>query len=125
MITFLKRLRLRVIWSWAGVVLAWKEEHSFRSWVWANLVSGGLAFWLPLETAERALILALGVLVLAAELFNTAIERAVDYISEEPHPLAGQAKDAGSAAVAVTAVAAGVAWVVVLWGMVCELIAQF
>ncbi|MDO6478417.1 diacylglycerol kinase [Shimia thalassica] len=118
MITFLKRLRLRVIWSWAGVVLAWKEEHSFRSWVWANLVSGGLAFWLPLETAERALILALGVLVLAAELFNTAIERAVDYISEEPHPLAGQAKDAGSAAVAVTAVAAGVAWVVVLWGMV-------
>ncbi|MEQ9695780.1 diacylglycerol kinase [Shimia sp. SDUM112013] len=118
MIYFLKRLRLRVIWSWAGARLAWKEEHSFRTWVWANLVSATLALWLPLETGERALILALGVLVLAAELVNTAIERAVDYISEDHHPLAGQAKDAGSAAVALTAIAAGVAWLVVLWGLV-------
>ena len=77
-----------------------------------------LAFLLPLETGERALILALGVLVLAAELFNTAIERAVDYISEERHPLAGQAKDAGSAGVAVTAIAAGVVWVVLLVGLI-------
>ena len=114
MIYFLKRLRLRVIWSWAGLANAWRNEHSFRSWVWANLVSGGLAIWLPLAMGERALILALGVLVLAAELFNTAIERAVDYISTDQHPLAGQAKDAGSAAVAVTAIAAGVAWVVII-----------
>jgi hypothetical protein len=41
-----------------------------------------------------------GRLMLAAELFNTAIERAVDYTSEEHQPLAGQAKDAGSAGVA-------------------------
>jgi diacylglycerol kinase (ATP) len=39
----------------------------------------------------------------------------VDYISLDQHELAKQAKDAGSAAVAVTAIAAGVAWVVVLW----------
>ena len=114
MIYFLKRLRLRIIWSWAGCQNAWRNEHSFRSWVWANLISGGLAILLPLATGERALILALGVLVLAAELFNTAIERAVDYISTDEHPLAGQAKDAGSAAVAVTAVAVGVAWLVIL-----------
>lgn len=114
MIYFFKRLRWRIVWSWAGCVNTWQTEHSFRSWVWANLVSGGLALLLPLSPAERALILALGLLVLAAELFNTAIERAIDYISQERHPLAGQAKDAGSAAVAVTALAAGVAWVVVL-----------
>lgn len=118
MLYFFKRLKDRVIWSWAGCVDAWANEHSFRSWVWANLISATLAFLLPLETGERALILALGVLVLAAELFNTAIERAVDYISEERHPLAGQAKDAGSAGVAVTAIAAGVAWVVLLVGLV-------
>ncbi|WP_406649438.1 diacylglycerol kinase [Aliisedimentitalea scapharcae] len=118
MLYFLKRLRSRVIWSWAGCIDAWRNEHSFRSWVWANLVSGGLAFVLPLETGERALILALGILVLAAELFNTAIERAVDYISEEHHPLAGRAKDAGSGAVMLTAIATGVAWVVVLVGLV-------
>lgn len=114
MIYFLKRLRLRCIWSWAGTRDAWANEHSFRTWVWANLVSGLLAFLLPLGGAERALILALGVNVLAVELINTAIERTVDYISREDHEMARRAKDAGSAGVAVAAIAAGVAWVVVL-----------
>jgi diacylglycerol kinase (ATP) len=114
---FLKRLRLRCIWSWDGTIATWKSEHSFRTWVWANLASGAAALALPLGVAERALILALGVLVLAAELINTAIEDAVDYVSTEDHPVAKRAKDAGSAGVAVAAIAAGVAWVVVLAGM--------
>lgn len=112
---FLKRLKLRCIWSWAGLRDTWASEHSFRSWVWANVVSAGLAVWL-LDGAELALILSLGVLVLAAELINTAIERAVDLVSLDESDLARKAKDAGSAGVAVTAVAAGVAWVVVLVG---------
>lgn len=71
---------------------------------------------MPLDTAERALILALGVLVLAAELINTAVEAAVDHISTDIHPLAKRAKDAASAGVAVAAIAAGVAWLVILIG---------
>lgn len=118
MLYFFKRLKHRIIWSWQGTLETWRSEHSFRSWVWANLISAGLAFWLPLLASERALILALGILVLASELMNTAIENAVDYISEDQHPLAKKAKDAGSAAVAVTAIAAGVAWVVILLGFI-------
>jgi len=117
MIYFLKRLKYRCIWSWEGTVATWREEHSFRSWVWANLISGLAAMLLPLETSERALILALGILVLAAELLNTGLENAVDRISKEQHPLAKKAKDAGSAGVAVTAIAAGVAWGVILIGL--------
>ncbi len=52
-------------------------------------------------------------LVLAAELANTAIEEIVDDISTARDPRAGKAKDCDSAAVAL---AAGVAWVVVLVG---------
>ncbi|MCW9042713.1 MAG: diacylglycerol kinase [Pseudopelagicola sp.] len=115
---FLERLRWRLVWSWHGCVDAWRHEHSFRTWVWANAISAGFALALPLGVAERALILALGGLVLAAELFNTALERAVDHISLDKHPLAEQAKDAGSAAVAVVALAAGVVWVVVIVGLV-------
>ncbi|MCP5086413.1 MAG: diacylglycerol kinase [Rhodobacteraceae bacterium] len=111
---FFTNLKDRCVWSWHGVRDTWASEYSFRSWVFANFASILLAFLLPLTSGERALILALGVLVLASELFNTAIERCVDYISEEQHPLAKKAKDAGSAGVAVTAIAAGVAWVVVL-----------
>jgi diacylglycerol kinase len=63
---FFERLKWRCMWSWAGLRDAWAQEPSFRSWVWANVVSGGLAIWL-LDGAELALILALGVLVLVAE----------------------------------------------------------
>ena len=113
---FLRRLKLRCIWSWSGCVATWRSEHSFRSWVWANLISAALALALPLTPAERALILALGLLVLAAELLNTAIEDAVDYISTDDHPLAKRAKDAGSAGVALASIAVGLAWLVILIG---------
>jgi diacylglycerol kinase (ATP) len=116
MTEFFARLKLRILWSWQGCVSTWRSEYSFRSWVWANAVSAMLAFVLPLSSGERALILALGVLVIAAELLNTAIEDAVDYISTKQHPLAKRAKDAASAGVAVTAVAAGIAWVAILIG---------
>ncbi|MCG7493737.1 diacylglycerol kinase [Thalassobius sp. Cn5-15] len=116
MTNFFVRLKHRCIWSWAGWLDSWRTEHSFRSWVWANLASAAMALTLSLSPVERALILALGLLVLAMELVNSAIERVVDYISTDHHELAKQAKDAGSAAVAVAAIATGVAWIVVLWG---------
>ena len=112
--TFFSRLRWRLIWSWAGIRDCWVNQHSFRSWVWANLVSAAAALILPLSFAETALILSLGVMVLAAEAMNTAIEYTVDYISTERHELAGRAKDAGSAGVFLTSLAAGAAWIVVL-----------
>ncbi len=106
----------RAVWSWQGWLDCWRNEPSLHQWVWANLASGGLAILIPMSSGERALILALGVLVLAAELMNTAIERTVDYISTEKNDLAGRAKDLASSAVAVTAIAVGVAWLAVLLG---------
>jgi len=38
---------------------------------------------------------------LLVELLNSAVEAVVDRVGEEAHPLAGQAKDMGSAAVFV------------------------
>ena len=109
-------MKNRCIWSWQGVVEIWHTEASFRTWVLINIVSAIFAVLLDLSGAERALILALGILILAAELMNSAIERAIDYISQEQHPLAKAAKDAGSAAVAVTAIAGGIAWLCILIG---------
>jgi diacylglycerol kinase (ATP) len=112
----LRRFGNTVRWSWQGVRATWAREKSFRQWALVNAGSAALAFLLPLTPAERALILALGLLVLVAELLNTAIEEAVDYISETEDPRAGRAKDAGSAAVAVSAIAGGLAWLVILIG---------
>ena len=69
--------------------------------------------YLPLSAAETAIIIMGGIMVLAAECMNTAIERVVDDIGMERRDLAKQAKDAGRA-VAVTAISVGAAWTTIL-----------
>ncbi|WP_380053488.1 diacylglycerol kinase [Falsihalocynthiibacter sp. SS001] len=112
----IKRIIDRAKWSWQGWRMMWREEPSLQQWIVANAASITLALVLDLTTAERALIIALGILVLAAECFNTAIERCIDYLSPAYHPMAKAAKDAGSAGVAISAIAAGAAWLVILIG---------
>jgi diacylglycerol kinase (ATP) len=112
----LRRIGNTCLWSWQGLRAAWLTEKSLRQWALVNLLSAALAFALDLTPGERALILALGLLILAAELINTAIEVVVDMVMPQSHPLAGKAKDCGSACVALTALAGGVAWAVILIG---------
>lgn len=109
-----RRLANTVIWSWQGWAAAWATEKTLRQWTLINAASAALAFSLDLSGAERAVILGLGLMILAAELMNTAIEEVVDYLSTEIDPRAKKAKDCGSAAVAVTAIAGGLAWLVIL-----------
>ena len=53
------------------------------------------------QLLERALLFAVSMLSLVVELLNSAIEAAMDRISLDLHPLAGRAKDMGSAAQSV------------------------
>ena len=110
------RLMLTVVWSWQGWRAAWASEKTLRQWTLANAVSVALALIIDLSPVERALIIGFGLLVLVAELLNTAIEETVNRISYVDHPLSKKAKDIGSAAVAVTAIAAGLVWLIVLVG---------
>lgn len=120
MISFLRtefrRLVTKAGYSLDGWRAAWASELSLRQWLAANAVSAALAFALDLTAGERALILALGILVLAAEILNTAVEELVDMVSPELHPSAKKIKDCGSAAVTLVALAGAVAWVVILIG---------
>ncbi len=111
-------MKQRAIWSWQGAVHVWRTEGSLTQWIVAFAISLVLAFVLPLSAGERGLAIFGGFVVLAMECLNTAIERVVDDVSEEWRDRAGQAKDAGSAAVAMTGVGLGLAWVCILVGMV-------
>lgn len=104
----------RVAWSLEGWRNVWQTEPSLKQWIVANCISTPLALYLPLSAAETAIIIMGGILVLAAECINTAIERVVDDIGMDRRDLAKQAKDAGSAAVAVTAISVGAAWATIL-----------
>ena len=112
----LQRFANTCIWSLNGWTAAWASEKTLRQWSIVNLISASIACIVDLTAAERAVILALGLLILGAELLNTAIEEIVDNISPGHSAWARKAKDCGSACVALAALAAGVAWVVVLVG---------
>ncbi len=65
-----------------------------------------MGFLLDLSRAEWLwIVLAIG-LVLAAEIFNTAIEKLTDLIHADKHPKAGQVKDLAAGAVLVLAITA-------------------
>jgi diacylglycerol kinase (ATP) len=110
----LHRFANTVRWSLDGWRAAWASEKSLRQWTLVNLISAALTLVVPMTAGERALILALGLLVLMAELVNTAIEVLVDTLFPGLDPRAKKAKDCGSAAVALAALAGGLAWIVVL-----------
>lgn len=112
----LGRLQKTATWSWQGWRSTWRREKSLRQWSVVNVISVLLALILDLSSAERAIVVALGLLILVAELFNTAIEETVDLVTPDQDPRAGRAKDAASAAVAVTAIAGGLAWLIILLG---------
>jgi diacylglycerol kinase (ATP) len=56
-------------------------------------------------------------LILLVEAINSAIERVVDLVTLEHHPLAGQAKDIASFAVLIAFVIVVMIWGVTLYGV--------
>lgn len=100
-------------WSLQGLRAAWLHESSFRLEVYLLVVLVPLGVWLGRDGVERALLLGSCLLVLAAELLNSAIEAVIERYGAEFHELAGRAKDMGSAAVFVTMLN-----VLLVWGLV-------
>jgi diacylglycerol kinase (ATP) len=99
---------LRVVraagYSNQGLKAAWQYESAFRQELTSGIVLLPLAYWLAESWLQLLLMVAACVLVLIAELLNSAIETVVDRISVEQHTLAGRAKDIASAAVALAIV---------------------
>ena len=92
-------------------------ERSVYQWVFANTISAITAIALPISVSERSLLIMGGIFILAMECMNTAIERVVDDISQDQRDLAKHAKDTASAAVALSALGVGSAWIVIIIGM--------
>ena len=102
-------------YSWSGLRQAWQHEAAFRQELLLLLPMLPAAIWLGQTAAERALLVLSCLLVLTAELLNSAIEAVVDRASPERHPLAGRAKDMGSAAVFMALLQVLVVWGLLAW----------
>ena len=90
----------------AGLGAAWRRERSFRTQVWiAGLVGLALVALRPAAVWWGVVLLTIG-LVLAAELFNAALEALVDHLHPDRHPEIRTVKDMAAGAVVVASLAA-------------------
>lgn len=103
-------------YSLAGLRATFTGEAAFRQLVLLNAVLIPLSFFLSVSRGERALLIAVCLLSLIVELFNSAIEAAIDRISLERHPLSKNAKDMGSAAQMIAMSMIAAVWAIILLG---------
>ena len=93
-------------YAWQGIRGCVGREQNLSFHLIVTVAVVALGFGLGITLGECvAVCLCIG-LVISAELFNTAIERLVDLVSPQRHPLAGQVKDIAAGAVLVCALAA-------------------
>jgi diacylglycerol kinase (ATP) len=102
-------------WSMKGLRAAWRHEASFRLEGYLVVILFPLGLWAGDGGIEKAILCGSLLLVLSAELLNSAVEAIVDKASPEFHELAGRAKDMGSAAVLVLMFNVMLCWALVLW----------
>lgn len=96
--------------SLKGYARVWRDEGAFRFQLVVLVVAVPIALGIARDWLELALLVGSWLLVLAAELGNTAVEAAVDRSGREEHDLAAKAKDAGSAMVMTAMIVAGGIW---------------
>jgi diacylglycerol kinase (ATP) len=110
----LTRLLRAFRYSFQGLLQAWREEAAFRQEVLLGVVVVPLGLYLGRSGVERALLVSPMLLILVVEILNSAVEAVVDRSGTERHPLAGMAKDMGSAAVMLSFALLGTVWFLVL-----------
>ena len=101
-------------YSFQGFRHAWREEAAFRQEAILSAVLIPMGVYLGRSGGERALLVCPVLLILVVEILNSAVEAVVDRSGTERHPLAGMAKDMGSAAVMLSFILLGTVWLLIL-----------
>ena len=113
--TGFKRILNATGYSLAGFKAAYQHEAAFRQVVWINIILIPITFFLNVNNIEQAVMVAVCLLAIIVELFNSALEAVVDRVSLDLHPLSKNAKDMGSAAQFVAQAIIFFTWVIILF----------
>ena len=100
-------------YAWKGIQsCVGKEQNlSFHLIAAMAVIIAGIVLGIT-RTEWIMVVMCIGT-VIAAELFNTAIEKLVDLVSPERHPVAGRVKDIAAGAVLICAVAAAIIGIII------------
>jgi len=117
------RLFLRkVSYALTGIKTAFAEEKHIRIHVTVALLVIILGAIVSLHPIEWMIVLLTIGNIIALELINSGIERAVDFTGTEIHPLAKKAKDMSAGAVLIMSIIAVVIGIIIFMPKIIHLI---
>lgn len=105
----------RLGFAWHGITSAWRTEMSLRQ---QSLAAGSVLLvllWFRPAPVWWALLLLNCGLVIAAELFNTALEHALDHLHPASHPVIGLAKDLAAGSVLILSITGAIVFICFLF----------
>lgn len=88
----------------AGLGYVIKTQRNMKIHLLAAVLAAAGGFYLKISRSEWGLLFITITLVLVAETVNTALEKAVDLVTREYHPLARLAKNMAAGAVLLAAI---------------------
>ena len=91
-----------------GFVSSFKTERNMKIHIMAMIIVIALGIFMKLNKIEWCIITIAIVIVISAELFNTAIETVVDIAMPEINPKAKFAKDVAAGAVLIFAISSAI-----------------
>lgn len=100
-------------YAFKGIASLIGKEHNAWIHCTAIVLVTIAGFHFGITPTEWCIVVLCFGLVLAAEGFNTAIERLVDLVSPDFHPIAGDVKDVAAGAVLICAIAAAIVGMIV------------
>lgn len=100
-----KQILLLKSFSYAitGIVTAVRSERNMRIHLILSIIAIGCSLFFSISLVEWLFVIVAIGGMFSLEILNTAVERVVDLVTEEYHPLAKQAKDLAAGAVFVYA----------------------
>lgn len=99
--------------AWKGIMTCAGHEQNITFHLIAAILVVAAGFFLSISHTEWMVVIICVGMVIAAELFNSAIERLVDLVSPDWNKIAGEVKDIAAGAVLVTAIAAAIVGLIV------------
>ena len=110
--SFKKQLK-SFTFAWKGILTCAGHEQNIPFHLIAAIIVLAAGFCFGISRTEWMVVMLCIGTVIAAELFNSAIERLVDMVSPEWQKIAGEVKDIAAGAVLITAIAAAIVGMIV------------
>lgn len=103
-----------VLYAWDGLIHTAVHQRNMRMHLIAAILVGLVGSGIPLGLAEKVTMIFCVLLVLFAEVLNSALEQLVDLATDQQHESARHAKDAAAAGVLVLALGSIVIFALIL-----------